>query len=689
MKTKRTLLAMTALSSLCLGVHAHAAELPFTLTADEIGYTGNNGDIEATGHVEIVTQYGAVQADHISYNTKTDQVTAKGNVLMIAEDNVAVYADSLQLAGDLRQGTLNALRIRMKNDGPALTASSAVRKDEAHFALKNVQYTACPTDTVQPWKVRAESVNYNMEKEEVTYKHAWLDVYDVPVLYVPYLSHTTNPSKGKSGFLSPRFGRSTNRGEEVTMAYYLRPNPNRDYTFRARYMSQRGTQFQGEHRFETLQDYGEFHGSIIDDDKTKETRSHLEAIYEHTFKPGQRMGINTTMASDDTYLDDFLGRNPNYLQTTGYFESANRDDYFALSGTHYQDQRIGQNDDLTAQPLGHMKFEKIIPTKRAGENYTLGMDASILYRDTGVNSRRIVSEAGWDKQINTNDGSLINLAANLRGDIYNVDGTNDRTWVGRALPEVSLQWQQPRLSPNGKHMFTPQAKLVVTPKGGNPNEIPNEDSVAYELDKANLFSSNRFAGYDRIESGPRFIYGVDNKWLGKDRTLASVFFGQSFRMYDDSQLPNLGGTRTRLSDWVGSIDLNPWSWLTINNRFRLDNADFTPRRLDSTLLIGQLNKSYMNVTHSYLDGGPEEVNLQAHYDMTETLYAETNMKRDLTGEGRLLQSGVTLGYRHCCYNLTFSVERRGFDNRNVPPSTDYMLNFELLTLGSSTDNDDK
>ncbi len=51
--------------------------------------------------------------------------------------------------------------------------------------------------------------------------------------------------------------------------------------------------------------------------------------------------------------------------------------------------------------------------------------------------------------------------------------------------------------------------------------MPNEDARAIDLEDSNLFALNRFPGYDRVEDGVRFTYGVDWQftrpgWQGQD-----------------------------------------------------------------------------------------------------------------------------------------------------------------------------
>ena len=57
-------------------------------------------------------------------------------------------------------------------------------------------------------------------------------------------------------------------------------------------------------------------------------------------------------------------------------------------------------------------------------------------------------------------------------------------------------------------LIEPIIQGFIAPKGGNPDSIHNLDSIDLELSDYNLFSSNRFAGLDRIEEGSRINLGM-------------------------------------------------------------------------------------------------------------------------------------------------------------------------------------
>jgi hypothetical protein len=136
-----------------------------------------------------------------------------------------------------------------------------------------------------------------------------------------------------------------------------------------------------------------------------------------------------------------------------------------------------------------------------------------------------------------------------------------------------------------------------------------------------------------------------------------------------------------VSDWVGLLEAKPYDWLALSSKFRLDNSTLDARRMDNSALLGDYESSYFLLTHSQLDSGPEEVRMSGRYVLNEKYSFEGEIHRDLRNGGRYLNTEGQINYTAQCYRLSFMARRRGFENRNVPPSTDYLFNVELLTLG--------
>lgn len=682
---------LTPLLIAFLGVAAATfAQESFDISADNISYQEDNTVVEASGAVQITSPDGSVWADKIIYNAVEDKMVAKGNVVFAEPNGFTVFVDEVTLTGKLKLAALENLKARLITDedakaGPTLTASRAEKPDDTHVVFYDAVYSPCKDcGGRKPWQMKASKVTFDSEEKMVHYKNARLEFFGVPTLYTPYFAHPAGQTEPKSGLLAPQFGLSSSKGETLTLSGYYSRSLSEDYVFRGRHMTQRGTQFIAQRRHIGEQITSEIEGSFIQDENfNDDDRSHLRGEAEYVFAPGKRLGVNAEVASDDTYLDDFFGRNPSYLPSTIYAENASEDHYYTVYATRYQDLRATRNQSTTAQVLPRVHLEKTLHLGNDGSQLTFSGDSLSIYREDGEKPTRIIGEVVYVKPQMLKDGSFLTYQASARGDFYHVDGSSQDENVDRFLPQVAVNWEKPFISADAYHQITPRAMLIYAPNGGNPNDIPNEDSVAYELDVSNLFSTNRFAGLDRVETGTRFVYGLDNKWGDLNHTYYQVFFGQSLRFNSDDTLPQNGGTQTDASDWVGQFKVAPRAGVNWVNTFRLDNSDFDVRRFDSALLFGTYREGedYLRFNYTVLDQGPEEVDFEASYNFSDAFGTRARWRRDLTNGGTTLLSELELTYTHQCYLFSFVAGRRGFTNQDVTSATEFTLNLELLTMG--------
>lgn len=673
---------------------AFALDENFVLTADKVEYSRDGKIITASGQVEVVSAQGAVQADNLTYDIASDKLTANGNVLILDETQTSLFADSINITGDFKNGAIETLRMRAgPTGGPALTARRAIKRANI-YDLQQARYSACPiaegdTDDDLPWRINADNIEYNADEEEITYRGASLSAWGTPILYLPWLKHTTNIRKGESGFTPPRFGRSSRTGEEATIGYYYRPEENQDYLFKLRGMTEKGLLATMDARYIGTNLASEFNVSLADDKDLEKFRHSLEGSAEFTVKPGVRYGVNTQLASDDTYLDEYFNKTQAYLPTTAYIEHTSPQHYTAMYASYFDDLREFTDDSNTAQVLPRFLFERVFDEDKLGGEVVVTGDATILDRDIGPKYRRMIGGVEWRKPLRFMDGSLVDVSAKVRGDLYHIDDSlnNNDGYQTRGYSALTLNWEKPYLSPSGRQVVSPQVMLVLSPDSGGNRLIPNEDSDSLELNSTNLFETNRFSGLDQVEAGSRVVYGLNSMLSQGEDTFYQLFFGQSYRLTENNSLPGASGLEDKNSDWVGAWTVQPNRFINFSQRFRLDNNSFATRQIDTefNLTDGSSDGNYATGTHTYLKDGPQEFNMEGRYNLTDRVFLETEMRRDLGDSSRWLNFELGLGYRHDCYNVVFSGRRRGYVNREVESSTDFMLNFELLTLGRDHD----
>src|SRR3546814_20405754 len=89
----------------------------------------------------------------------------------------------------------------------------------------------CSSD-LPTWQIRAVRVVYNPYTKRVTYKGARVELFGLPLIPLPGLSHPVG-GEGGSGLLVPDIRSDRVNGLELSLPYYLQIAPNRPLTVRS------------------------------------------------------------------------------------------------------------------------------------------------------------------------------------------------------------------------------------------------------------------------------------------------------------------------------------------------------------------------------------------------------------------------------------------------------------------------
>jgi len=231
-------------------------------------------------------------------------------------------------------------------------------------------------------------------------------------------------------------------------------------------------------------------------------------------------------------------------------------------------------------------------------------------RSAGQDTQRAFAGARWDLRRILPSGQEVKLTAYGRADAYHtdeilstatVDYRGQQGWTGRALGALAAEVRWPLVGGlfGGQQRLTPRLQVVGTPRTANLR-VPNEDARAVDLEDSNLFSLNRFAGYDRWEDSSRVSYGLDWAWDAPGlRIDANV--GQSYRMTSKlTPFPDGTGLSGRTSDIVGRTNLRFKNFISFTHRYRLDKDSLAIRRNEIDATVGN-TKTYATVGYLRLN----------------------------------------------------------------------------------------
>ncbi len=688
-------------------------EMPALISADELTYDENLAVVTAKGNVEVAQGERVLLADTVTFNQRTEVVTASGNITLMEPSGEILFADFVELTDDMREGFIRDIRVLL-TDRSRLAAANGLRSGGRKTVFRKGVFSPCELCREDPtraplWQLKAVEIEHDQEEKVIIYRDAWMEMFGVPVMYLPYFEHPDPTVERKSGFLAPTFGSSEILGTTFQQPYYWAIGTNRDATIAPIITGKQGIVMTGRYRHlfpdaelqlrgsGTIADRTRSDGTI----KTDSFRGHIDSSIRYDLTDTWRAGADIQRSTDDTYMRIYNFSDDRTLTSRAFAEGFNGRNYLSANAYAYQGLRATDIQSETPIILPLVDYNFVSEPGAAGGRYTFDGDFLILTRDDGRDSRRISTITAWELPYNSEFGEVYTFTAQVQADGYwvngvapgsnevNPSGETENEVTGRMFPQLAANWRYPWVRSSGSvhQVVQPMAQVVLAPNGSNPNVIPNEDSLDFEFDDTNLFSLNRFAGRDRIDPGSRVDYGL--KWTahGEEGGFVSAFLGQSYRFNEPGVFAVGSGVSDDLSDLVGRVQIAPTHEIDLTYRTRLDKDDFSARRNEVDLTIGPpaLN---LNLDYTFVASEPGESEFGNREELNWTVSSKFSRYWSVFGshlididESETLQARFGLTYHDECFLITGVAERNFFSDREIEPEDAFFVSVVFKHLG--------
>jgi LPS-assembly protein len=690
-------------------------DAPVLFKADQLRNEQKIGLIVATGNVEFSQNGRTLLADSVSYNQRTDTVTANGNISLLEPSGEVLFADHIELTDSMRDGIVENMRVRL-TDNSRIAAVGGRRIGGQRTEFRKAVYSPCKLCEEDPtrapiWQVKAFKVTHDQETKDVTYRDAYLEFYGIPIMYTPFLSHPDPTVERRTGLLAPTYGSDSDLGTTISTPYYIDIAPNMDATLTPLVTTGEGIVGSGEFRHRLSASAYKLSGSLThgspDDGGGDEFRGHIKGDLRHEFDRTWRGGADLHLATDDTYLRRYNFDSPDTLENRVFAEGFRGRNYASANAYYFQGQRVTDDQGDTPIVFPNLDINYVSEPARHGGLWKLDADILALSRTDGTDTRRLSAKTKWELPYISRLGEVYRVFASLQTDAYWVDElaerdspTNNISGVsGRVFPQAGMEWRLPfaRKEDRFTQVVEPIFSVILAPNGQNRERIPNEDSQSFEFDDTNLFSENRFGGIDRVEGGPRVTYGLNSGVFGLNSGFSSFFIGQSYRLIDDDDFGEGTGLEDHFSDIVGRVEISPTRYLNALYRFRLDKNGFSPKRNELEATIGvnalRLNVNYLSLDQQNLSDildpedefrDREEITFGFTSQVTDRWRFGANTRRDLTSGGGSLRHGAFLNYEDECFHFQVDYARTFTRDRDIQPSDTIMFRVVFKTLGEVT-----
>jgi len=680
------------------------AEVDFE--ADSVSFNQKKNEMEASGHVVLTQENLKVETDRITFNQTENQITAPELVKMTLSDGTVATAEHGKMSGKLDAIEMGKTEIVLY-EGSRFGAESMERQPDGDSYLTEATYTPCDVCEGEAplWRMRSKTVWHDSTNQDIVYKNMFLDVKNVPVAYMPYWRMPDFSVKRRSGFLAPGFSSTREIRHAVSLPYFVNVADNQNLTL---------TPIIAVDHFPMgLLDYkGVFSESALNvqasgtkDRGESRKQGHVRADMQYDINNNWKLSGQFYRVATDTYFRRY--RIPDVDDTEPFLRShltveryGNRN-YFRLKGHSFQSLQEGVSSHSIPVVLPVLDYKyNTAPITNFGLYGFTAVNAAMFNTRDRFKSNRLSVTQGVQLPYVSPIGVAVDLKGYVRGDGYAVNTgkyafagrETDETYdTGRLYANASATIRYPFVAGGEEttQILEPIAMVVTAPNGGNPDKIPNVDSLVFDFDDTDLFSDNRFSGYDRVEPGSRINYGLKwSRFNHKTKRSITALVGQSYQFNNNEMMQELMGYENNFSDYVGRIQVSI-PYIDFLYRTRINRENFKPKKNEVGVGVGsaplRLGVSYV-MRKAYTIGdntydSREEIVYTGSSQLTRNWSLSGYYRYDLSGKGEPIKAGGALQYDNECTTLIFEGDKSYTQDRDYKGSFSFMVRVVLKTLG--------
>ena len=315
-------------------VTAPSAPGPIVHSEDQ---TYANGVFTLDRNVTIDWQDRHVEADHIEYDSNTGELTASGHLLVTARNNSEIIHAShgtfnlktltgrfFDVTGSvgLKPAPSTRRTIYTSNNPFLFSGRVLVKTGPQAYDIYDGTVTSCQLPHPD-WLLSAG--HFSITGSQASARNSTFRLLNIPLLFLPYVTHPTDSDHRQSGFLIPTVGQSSTRGFTLGEQVYLTLGRSADLTVGAEYYSSIGFAQNATFRYRgPALDFITLHYAGVLDRRPALTNRGGEEIVlagRHDFTPYTRAATNIDYLSSYLYREAF----------TDYFNQAVNSDIISTA----------------------------------------------------------------------------------------------------------------------------------------------------------------------------------------------------------------------------------------------------------------------------------------------------------------------------------------------------------------------
>lgn len=690
----------------------------YFINSDESDYLGD--DVFCRGNVVVMYQDRIISADQISFNQKTENIIAKGNVILKDAKQNVYFFDYLRVNKDFKSGEGRNIKIIM-SDKSRLAAHRCVLKD-GKFELLHAVYTPCykclSINNQLTWQVKAEKVWIDLE-DSIDYKNLTFEALGTPILYLPHLSTPSPKIKRKTGFLAPHLSLSSKQGLALMPQFFWAISNSQDLIIKPIFTQKIGSVAWAYYAQKFRKGEFSVDASITGTKSAKEAkkginpeadpknakylnkilksgyRGHIFSNFRYQLNETWRCSSSINLVSDKYYLKrfPFLRNNDRVLESNILLEGFDGPNYTLVKGCMFQ-TNIENDEAPKAIPIVERNWEQEI------FDGTLNVDAIFmnLYFNHGREARKVACNVSWGREFLGPFGHLLEvrfMAAFKALKVFEKEKTKYDSFFD-ATPQMSVIWKWPLLvtSEPLDIVFTPILGIIW---GGNKKHVDVFEEQMTEVNAMNFLEGGKSISPYNIDYGSRVCYGLKMSLYEKDgRNFARFVMGRTSDITDVVKKPEATGLKRKNSDIVTALDV------FINDEFTFtSSANYSTKKSKWAKYRYGVQATYETFDAEFMVFKGRQCSYNPFFVKEEDLATEEKYKGSMINvgikpnkrwrfstnltfgskENRLIKYGAGLTYKNECAKIEMAVEQTKYKGGDLKPETSFWIVVTLRNFG--------
>lgn len=699
---------------------------------------------DVTGDVNLTRPGLIVLANAARIQRQTQQANLWGDVVIYRSD-VLLTAGAAQLQQATQTAQAQDVEYQFI-EGRAHGKAKALQfnQNTERLELEGATYSTCRLKTYDwqvrqhqdpsrqasskklDWELDFSELDINNQKRRIYGYHTWLHFQTIPIFYTPYISFPMD--ERASGILFPVIGSRQPLGKDVpetyvALPYYINLAPNFDDTLTVIKMQDRGLALDNEFRYLGSQGQTDLTITLINDELTKrDGLAQLDGFGKVTYgeKNAQRWrgkiasqqslgyGFSSDAlwheVSDQGFYNDIPVESDlqNLTQTERYinlnFAQGNLNGQISLLS--YLRLRKDAAYNYEKRPEVILNYANTLPGDL--DNFSYVLDTQVTEFEIPMSGhsqpegRRSILKPGVTYDVQRSYGGISaqvvgnKIAYDLQDTTFNNTGNRGHDIT---LPQFALHGGLifERDFAFAGHSFIqtlePEIQYLYTPFQ-DQSKIPLFDTSVQSLDFSNLFSLNRFSGYDRIGDANQVSTALTTRFLSaQGEPLAEAGLGQIIYLADQQvQLTGNTPTNARVSDYFVKLGATVGPF-TVYSTSQYDKTNYELTNANSRLKLDLTPKLRFLLTNTITNynkvGEKEEVAAGLSWKINPQWSLGTYWNYDFT-LGARTETQHALRYDNCCWASELSVQETQLANGLYNYGIQYVIELKgLSTLGTT------